>query len=207
LWTFHTAEATLFALRASRGRAVLSEILGEDFEGTIVCDGWSAYPAFSGNLQRCWAHLLREAEDVASETAGGEAIAQRLHRLYEGLRTFLAADPGPQARRRMREQARATLTGIVETAVETEAVADFLEKLERGLDHWLTFVTEPGVAPTNNAAENALREPIVLRKIIGTLRTESGRVTHETLLSLVATWRQRECNPAEELHRVAREAT
>jgi hypothetical protein len=59
LWTFRTAEATLFALRASRGPAVPADILGEDFDGTIVCNGWRAYPAFSADLQRCWAHLLR----------------------------------------------------------------------------------------------------------------------------------------------------
>ncbi len=36
------------------------------------------------------------------------------------------------------------------------------------------FVSEPAVSPTNNAAENALREPVVLRKIIGTLRNDRG---------------------------------
>jgi len=36
--------------------------------GTVVCDGWTAYPAFTSNLQRCWAHILREAEDVATST-------------------------------------------------------------------------------------------------------------------------------------------
>jgi hypothetical protein len=39
---------------------------------------------------------------------------------------------------------------------------------------WLTFVTESGVEPTNNRAERALRELVVQRKIIGTLRNEKG---------------------------------
>ncbi len=46
-------------------------------------------------------------------------------------------------------------------------VATLLGKIEGGLDHWLTFIGEPAVSPTNNAAENALREPVILRKIIG----------------------------------------
>jgi hypothetical protein len=95
------------------------------------------------------------------------------------------------------------LDTLVDTEVENKEVQRLLGKVEGGLGHWLAFVTNPAVEPTNNAAENALREPVVLRKIIGTLRTESGRVTHETLLSLLATWKQQSRNPYDELKRVA----
>jgi hypothetical protein len=84
-------------------------------------------------------------------------------------------------------------------------VATLLGKIEGGLDHWLTFVGEPAVSPTNNAAENALREPVVLRKLIGTLRNDRGMFVHETLLSLLATWSQQGRNPYDEFKRVARD--
>jgi len=67
IWTFTTENHTLYAVRESRGSDVPEEVLGEDFSGTVVCDGWTAYPAFSSNLQRCWAHILREAEDAAEK--------------------------------------------------------------------------------------------------------------------------------------------
>jgi hypothetical protein len=73
------------------------------------------------------------------------------------------------------------------------------------LDHWLTFVGEPAVSSTNNTAENALREPVVFRKLIGTLRNDRGMFVHETLLSLLATWRQQGRNPYEALKRVAQD--
>jgi transposase len=63
----------------------------------------------------------------------------------------------------------------------------------------------PAVSPTNNAAENALREPVILRKLIGTLRNERGMFVHETMLSLLATWSQQGRNPYEQLRRVARD--
>ncbi|MDL0146028.1 IS66 family transposase, partial [Halobacterium salinarum] len=69
IWTFKTAQHTLYAVRESRGSDVPAEVLGEDFAGTVICDGWTAYPAFSSNLQRCWAHILREAEDAAEKQA------------------------------------------------------------------------------------------------------------------------------------------
>jgi len=59
MWTFTTDEHTLYAVRESRGSDVPAEVLGEDFAGTVVCDGWTAYPAFTSNLQRCWAQSPR----------------------------------------------------------------------------------------------------------------------------------------------------
>ena len=202
IWTFRTSEHTLYAVRESRGSDVPAEVLGEDFAGTIICDGWTAYPAFSRNLQRCWAHLLREAEDVASDYEEAEPVYRYLKQIFVGLQSWLETDPSPRERAQMHRSCQNGLRSLVERSVADGPVATLLGKIEGGLDHWLTFVGEPAVSPTNNAAENALREPVVLRKIIGTLRNDRGMFVHETILSLLATWRQQGRNPYEELRRV-----
>jgi transposase len=204
LWTFRTDQQTLYAVRESRGSDVPEEVLGEDFDGTIVCDGWTAYPAFSRNLQRCWAHILREAEDVAADHKEAEPIYRTLKQMYVGLQSWLETDPSERQRTRMQKLARKGLEALVDRSVSGGTVATLLGKIERGLDHWLPFVGEPAVSPTNNAAENALREPVILRKLIGTLRNERGMFVHETALTLLATWSQQGHNPYEELQRVVR---
>ena len=201
IWTFRTSEHTLYAVRESRGSDVPAEVLGEDFAGTVVCDGWTAYPAFSSNLQRCWAHLLREAEDVASDHEEAEPVYRYLKQMFVGLQSWLETDPTIRERAQMHRSCQNELRSLVERSVTDEPVATLLGKIEGGIDHWLTFVGEPAVSPTNNAAENALREPVVLRKIIGTLRNDRGMFVHETILSLLATWRQQGRNPYEELRR------
>ena len=202
IWTFQTVQHTLYAVRKSRGSDVPAEVLGEDFAGTVVCDGWTAYPAFSSNLQRCWAHILREAEDAAEKQPEGEPIYQALRQVYVALQARLESDPSPRERADLQRVARRELESLIDRSVPDGPVATLLGKIEGGLDHWLTFVGEPAVSPTNNAAENALREPVVLRKIIGTLRNDRGMFVHETVLSLLATWRQQGRNPYEELRRV-----
>ncbi|TKX72232.1 IS66 family transposase, partial [Halorubrum sp. GN11_10-6_MGM] len=186
IWTFRTTEHTLYAVRESRGSDVPAEVLGEDFAGTVICDGWTAYPAFSSNLQRCWAHILREAEDVAQKQADGKPIYQALRQLYVALQARLESDLNLRERAELQRVARRELESLIERSVPDGPVATLLGKIEGGLDHWLTFVGEPAVSPTNNAAENALREPVVLRKIIGTLRNDRGMFVHETVLSLLA---------------------
>ncbi|MWV41039.1 IS66 family transposase [Natrialba sp. INN-245] len=202
IWTFRTSEHTLYAVRESRGSDVPAEVLGEDFAGTVICDGWTAYPAFSSNLQRCWAHLLREAEDAANDHEEAEPVHRYLKQMFVGLQSWLETDPSPRERAQMHRSCQNGLRSLVERSVDDEAVATLLGKIEGGIDHWLTFVGEPAVSPTNNTAENALREPVVLRKIIGTLRNDRGMFVHETILSLLATWRQQGRNPYEELRRV-----
>jgi len=195
IWTFRTSQHTLYAVRESRGSDVPAEVLGEDFAGTVICDGWTAYPAFSSNLQRCWAHILREAKDAAEKQAEGEPIYRALTRLYVALQTRLESDLTVRERAELQRVARRELESLIEQSVPDGPVATLLGKIEGGLDHWLTFVGEPAVSPTNNAAENALREPVVLRKIIGTLRNDRGMFVHETILSLLATWRQQDAIP------------
>jgi len=58
-WAF-TTERGLVAVRKSRGKQVLEEVLGKDL-GVIVCDDWKSYPGFTDLIQRCWANLLRRA--------------------------------------------------------------------------------------------------------------------------------------------------
>ncbi len=74
-----------------------------------------------------------------------------------------------------------------------------MAKVKTVMKHMLTFILNPGVEPTNNRAERALREHVVIRKIIGTLRNEKGTKIHETAMNCLVTWRQRDLNPYNEI--------
>ena len=66
-------------------------------------------------------------------------------------------------------------------------------------EHWFTFLDYKNIEPTNNMAERALREMIVQRKIIGTLRNEKGTKIMERIISCIATWKQNGLNPFNEI--------
>jgi len=57
---------------------------------------------------------------------------------------------------------------------ESEEVRKFAAKMRNGIPHWFTFLVVPGVEPTNNRAERALREHVVQRKIHGLLQERQG---------------------------------
>lgn len=70
LWAFSTATVALFMI-GSRGAEVIERILGKNFLGWLMSDGWKVYRSFINRL-RCWAHLIRKARGL-SESVDGEA--------------------------------------------------------------------------------------------------------------------------------------
>jgi transposase len=190
IWVFTTPSETFVAIRKSRGMKVLKEVLTRRFKGIIVCDGWKPYAKFTKHIQRCWAHLLRESNELAQNIPEAVPIHGALKRIYELLNEALENKPPPEIRRVMWYMARAALRQIIGCEYKNENVKKLIGKISNGFEYWFTFVIHPGVEPTNNRAERAIREHVVQRKIIGTLRNEKGSSIHERLMTVLATWSQ-----------------
>jgi transposase len=188
IWVFTTPTDAFFVVRNSRGMKVLLEVLTREFKGTIVCDGWKSYSGFTDRLQRCWAHLLRESKDLAEKIPEAVQLHEMLKGLYDQVNDALKSDPPPKVRKVVWYLARARLNRLIAGEYADPKVKNFISKVSNGFEFWFTFVTLPGVEPTNNRAERALREHVVQRKIIGTLRNIKGASIHERLMTVMATW-------------------
>lgn len=65
LWVFVVRTATLFTIRDSRGHDVPEEILGADWSGDRVHDGWPPYDFFkAADHQQCLGHFQRRCEGL-----------------------------------------------------------------------------------------------------------------------------------------------
>jgi transposase len=191
IWTFSTPLESFFVIRKSRGMKVLMEVLTRRFKGIIVCDGWKPYARFSKRIQRCWAHLLRESKDIAEKFEEAIPLHNALKELYAILTEALEKDPPPEVRKTLWQLAREALRHWIMKEYSIEKVRKFIGKINNGFDYWFTFIINPGVEPTNNRAERALRPQVVLRKILGTLRNDKGTSIHERIMTTLATWGQR----------------
>jgi transposase len=72
---------------------VLLEVLTENFEGIIACDGWRSYPEFTEHLQQCCVHLLRESKDIAEKVEEAVPLHNAQKVLYQDLNKKLETDP------------------------------------------------------------------------------------------------------------------
>ena len=196
-WVVVTATETLFALAASRGRGVIRGLLGEDFAGYLDSDRWSAYVwVDETRRQLCWAHLARAFQALVDRGGTARPFGEDARDLVGGLFAVWHADHADPVR-------RATL------AADTRPIQHALNAvLDRGLDypvkdvnglchdllmHWpslWTFVTTPGVAPTNNTAERAIRPAVLWRKGSFGTQSDTGNAFVARMLSVAATCKQ-----------------
>jgi transposase len=197
LWVVVTAVATVFTLAPSRGRGVIQGLLGERFAGYLISDRWAAYTWVDPvRRQVCWAHLKRDFQKLVDYGGPGRAIGCDALRLLAGLFgawADLRADPTQRPRfvRRAR-QYQWRLRRVLETGQQCgcDKTANFCTALLKLWPALWTFVTVPGIEPTNNAAEQAIRPAVLWRK--GSFGTQSaaGNRFVERLLSVAATCKQ-----------------
>lgn len=69
-------------------------------------------------------------------------------------------------------------------------------RIRRYIQELFTFVRDPAVPHTNNAAERSLRPLVIARKVSGGTRSPAGSDTRMILTSLAATARLRHIDPA-----------
>ncbi len=187
VWAFRSDTDLLLVIRNSRGNNVLEEILGKDYTGTVVCDCWRAYDFLSNaTLQRCWAHLLRKSAEL--ESVPGRHFHRKLSLLFEQIVKFNSKERSEKQRRQKYVQLTAKLQKAITYYSRYDDCQAVAKYINFHLDNWFTCIKIAGVQPTNNYAEQAIRETVLVRKIIGTFRSEKGTKTYETLASLIATW-------------------
>ena len=72
LHTLVSPEATAYVIDPTRSGAVAEAILGLDYNGTMIHDGWSPYDQFKdARHQQCLNHLLRRADEMAAAATRG----------------------------------------------------------------------------------------------------------------------------------------
>ena len=197
-WCFRAREYIVFKIAESRGTAVLLETLGADFGGVIGCDYFSSYRCymkeFGGVLQFCLAHLIRDVKfllalpDAATRMYGARFL-KSLSELFRIIhrREELTA---PVFRQCLEAQ-RLEILRVAQIEVPASKEAQNLAyRLREHGESYFRFITTPGLEPTNNLAEQAIRFVVIDRLITQGTRSEKGRKWCERIWTVMATCRQ-----------------
>jgi len=204
LWIFRTTRDILVVIRPSRGQGVLKEIFGDHPLPTGVCDGWKPYRLFP-DIQRCWAHLLRIVDEAAEESLFAREFAQRIYECFQYLKINLKKELTPAEQWAHRHYLDDYLKNIVEQYKDVKELKKPIRYIENGAGHWFTCLTFQGMQPTNNLAEQAIREHVIVRRIIGAFRSEKGAEEYQYIASILASWKLQNKNIFQELEKNLRE--
>ena len=190
-------EATAYVIDPTRGGAVAEAILGLDYGGAMVHDGWSPYDRFeNARHQQCLNHLLRRADEMAAAAARGAVCFPR--RVAELLRAGLDLRDRHAAGEISRHGlavARGRLENQLSDLIFPPKMNAANERLAQHLwehrDDLFTFLRQPGLDASNWRAELAIRFGVILRKVWGGSRTWAGARAQSVLMSVWRTcWQQ-----------------
>jgi transposase len=199
-WVFVSRHLTVYSIQPGRGYEQAKVILGEDFKGFLVRDGWNGYRRFTQAVhQSCMAHLLRRCREMIQAAGETSIPAQFPHTVQGILQAALHL-------RDRRDQDWISPHGLAVARGRLEAQMDRIlaqdhgsEEDQRLANHlrrereWLfPFLYCQGLEATNWRAEQAIRPLVVTRKVWGGNRTETGASTQSILSSVLRTCHQQQ---------------
>ena len=206
-WCFRAKLYTLFKIDPTRSGDVLIEVLGKEFDGVLGCDFYSAYRRymreFDVRLQFCLAHLIREVKYLQTlrdtpDESFGQALTIALRKLFgvihrrEQLSEAEFQEQLAAARDNVLSYGRMQFVGPAGQLI-TQRLREFGEGYFR-------FITTPGLEPTNNLAEQAIRFVVLDRVVTQGTRSAAGNRWCERIWTAIATCTQQGKSVFEYLH-------
>jgi transposase len=179
VWNIATPRIAFYRILPGKSAEEGRQLLG-NYQGTVVVDGYAVYEVLARDgpgltLAHCWAHTKRKFEAIAEHwpTACAE-IDQYIRDLYAVERLVPGRFPGDAAAQALRHQlrqhrSRSLIAQIKSWALEQVGLprSEFGKAVRYMLERWtgLTrFLNDARIPLDNNAAERALRGPVVGRK-------------------------------------------
>jgi transposase len=194
-WLFCTPGLSLFRFRLTRAASVAREVFGtQRLPGTLVVDRYQGYNRVPCALQYCYAHLLREVQDLSKEFPDNDEVARFVASFAPLLAKAMKLRAQPLPAESFRQQAlelKLEIKMLVHSSAQHPGIQKiqnlFREQAAR-LYHWAKAPTIPA---DNNLAERELRPLVIARKISFGSQSEQGARTRETLMSVLHTLRKR----------------
>jgi len=197
-WCFRAELYTLFKIDPRRSTGVLIEVLGTEFDGVLGCDYCSSYRSymdrFDVTVQFCLAHLIRDVKFLTTlpdrrDRAYGERLREALRELF-GVIHRRGDFSAEQFRGRLDLARFMVLSRATIGVPATRHCRNMAKRFEAHGESYFRFITTPGVEPTNNLAEQAIRFVVIDRLITQGTRSEKGDRWCERIWTVIATCQQ-----------------
>jgi transposase len=203
---------TVVQVERGRGHEPLARLIGLDYAGRLIRDGWVAYDLFAHAAhQQCLTHLSKRCKELLETATRGavrfpRAVQALLRRGLTIRDRFVAGELSLHALAWWRTRLTNQLSDLVVAIKSHAANEKFAKFLERHVSEVFTFLTPlqrttPGgtryqlLPAANYLGEQAIRPAVVNRKVWGGNRTDRGAHAQSSLSTIVLTALQRALDP------------
>jgi transposase len=192
--------ATAYAIDPQRGADALIRLIGIDYSGSMTHDGLASYGRFEEAVhQQCIDHALRRARELLARqsAAAGLFCQQVIDRFTHVLDLRDQLEAGVLDNALAPDVYEDQVDQLLELTGRPRRNADnqtFANHLHNHAAEWFVCLLDPSIPATNHRAEQALKTPIVNRKVFGGNQTATGARAQETTSSVLQTCKNRAVN-------------
>jgi len=212
LWYGGNEDLAFFHIDRHRSAEVAISIFGDNFGGVLNTDGYAAYNAVNAkNRQSCLAHLIRKSKEIKQEIllkkprdqdnrsiSFCNSISALLKKSCQIAHKFNAGSIDCSHSEAFKKRLYSALNSICTGSLKMDKAETLRKRLinpDKEYNRLFTFLDYPGVQPTNNQAEQSLRNMVIFRKICFQTRSPEGSHSHSVLPSLLLTTRRQGNHP------------
>ncbi len=202
-WRASNADAVYFRFEPTRSGSIVKEILGGDFEGFILADGYRGYNHLKDNkkvkLVNCWVHARRnffKIKDTSPQSNEMIDLMDQLFHLEHKARNW------DELRKIRNEQSRPIVAKILEWLNDKIKIAvpesRFYNAIKYCHDYWngLTLLlTDVRVPLSNNDVERAIRHAVMGRKNAYGSRNHNGADVAAIMYTIIGSCKKIDLDP------------
>ena len=197
-WVWQNDQASYYAVNKSRGYNVVKEHFGEDYEGALCHDCWSAHNntvAKSGH-QQCLPHIQRDLKFLvkAYNSKWAYELNSFLSSAQKARDKIWASNFDPERRKKITVYYQGCVPLFL---VKSSTQKDILRLQKRMIKHQysiLFFMSDPDIPFHNNSSEGAIRMFKVKQKISGCFRSIHGAERYSILQFIIETAKKQNMN-------------
>ena len=201
VWLFATTRLSIFQFGKNRSAKIPQAVFGaEPLPGVLVVDRYNGYNKIRCEIQYCYAHLLRDVQDLekefpdSAEVSTFVAVVAPLMALAMGLRSQpLSDDQFFSEGSRVRSELKAAMDRPARHQ-GIRRIQDIFRENEGRLYHW---AEDKAVPADNNLAERDLRPSVIARKVSFGSVTDAGAKVRSTLTTIVTTLKKQGLDAAQ----------
>jgi len=191
VWLFATVKISLFLFRKTRSSSVPREVFGDKpLPGTLVVDRYNAYNKVPCAIQYCYAHLLREVENIEKEFSEVEEVKTFVGVLAPLLATAMHLRCLPITDDQFYKQAaevKGQIIELVHAPAQHLAIRRIQEIFHDHADRMYRWTQDRRIPADNNLAERDLRPTVIARKVSFGSQSDAGAQTRGVLMSALHT--------------------
>ncbi|MBV8435036.1 MAG: IS66 family transposase [Candidatus Eremiobacteraeota bacterium] len=201
LMAFDSDLVAFYQIRPQHRHQEVLEVIGEDFQGNLSSDRGVSYDAEALKRlkqNKCNAHLLRNIREIlkeqkpAAQTIGTELIwiLRQSGELWKAYRAGKVSRKeydreGEQLDRQLKHALRTSRLRRLRDPDNIRLLKELGWHYDRG--NLLRFLKDPGIEPTNNRAERALRPMVIQRKVSHCSKNKQGAEATAKFVSVIRT--------------------